>query len=340
MTIITSAVNRLLTKLTFQVSEEIKLIKDELNMKAVIINEYGDENVLNYTDVPRPEPQSDEVLIKVHAVAFNQVDRKIREGLGEMFGLRLPLILGCEIAGTIEQAGAEVKNFGIGDEVFAFVGLDRNGCYAEYAIAKESETALKPKNMDFENASAVPVGALTSWQAIFDLAHLESGQKILIHGASGGVGSIAVQLAKVKGARVFGTASGPNGKFVRNLGADEVVDYTRQKFEDVVKDVDVVFDTVGGDTLERSFQILKKGGFLVTTVQPPPEEKARKFGIQTAMVQVHPSADQLKKVSQLIEQGDLKVNVETVLPLAQIKKAHEFSKNGHTRGKIVLRVDG
>jgi len=308
-------------------------------MKAVIINEYGDENVLNYTDAPRPEPQSDEILIKVHAAGFNQVDVKLREGMGKMFGLEPPLILGVEVAGTIEQTGADVKNFGIGDEVFVLGNPMKNGGYAEYAIAKESETGLKPKNIDFETAAAIPVGALTSWQALFDLAHLEPGQTILIHGASGSVGSLAVQLAKIKGARVFATASGKNEEFVRNLGADEFVDYTQQKFEEVVKDVDVVFDTVGGDTLERSFQVLKKGGFLVTTVQPPPEEKAGEFGVQAVMILVEPNADELKQVSRLVEQGDLKAHVETVLPLSEIKKAHEFSKNGHTRGKIVLRVN-
>jgi len=307
-------------------------------MKAVVINEYGDESVLNYTDVERPEPQSDEVLIKVHAAAINPVDWKIRDGLGEMFGLRLPTILGCEIAGTVEQAGAEVKNFRTGDEVFGYISLLRNGGYAEYTIAKESEIALKPKNLDFENAAAIPVGALTSWRAMFDLAHLQSGQRILIHGAAGGVGSMAVQFAKAKGAIVTGTASGKNEEFVRSLGADEFIDYTVRKFEDVVKNVDVVFDTVGGDTLERSFQVLKKGGFLVTTTAPPSKEKAEEFGVQVAMVNVQPSAEQLEEVSQLIDEGKLKTHVEIVLPLSQVKRAHELSKAGHTRGKIVLRV--
>ncbi len=307
-------------------------------MKAVMINEYGDETVLNYTDVERPKPQSDEVLIKVHASAVNPVDWKIRDGLGEMFGLRLPVILGCELAGTVEQVGTEVKGFRTGDEVFGYVSLQRNGGYAEYTIAKESEIALKPKNLDFENAAAIPVGALTSWQALFELARLQSGQRILIHGAVGGVGSMAVQLAKARGAIVTGTASGKNEEFVRSLGAVEFVDYAKSKFEDVVKGVDVVFDTVGDDTLERSFQVLKKGGFLVTTVAPPSKEKAGEFGVKAAMVNVQPSAEQLKEVGQLIEEGKLKTHVDIVLPLAQIKRAHELSKAGHTRGKIILRV--
>lgn len=307
-------------------------------MKAVTINGYGDERVLNYGDVERPAPQDDDVLIKVHAAGVNPVDWKIRDGLGEWFGVQLPTILGCEIAGVIEQAVARVKGYRVGDEVFGYIDLARNGGYAEYTIAKESEICLKPKKLDFENAAAVPMGTLTSWQAMFDLARLQSGQTILIHGAAGGVGSMAVQLAKAKGATVIGTASGKNEQFVKNLGVDEFVDYTVTKFEDAVKDVDVVLDTVGGDTLERSFQVLKYGGFLVTTIAPPSREKAGEFGVQTAWVNARPDAGQLKEVSRLIDEGKLKTHVETVLPLSQVKKAHDLSKAGHTRGKVVLRV--
>jgi NADPH:quinone reductase-like Zn-dependent oxidoreductase len=309
-------------------------------MKAVMMNEYGDENVLQYTtDATRPEPQSDEILIKVRAAGFNQLDIKIRDGLGKMFNLQPPLILGVEIAGIVEQIGEEVKNFKIGDEVFAGVSPMKRGGYAEYALANESDAAIKPKNTDFETAAAFPVAALTSWQALFELAQLERGQKVLIHGASGGVGSLAVQMAKNKGIYVYATASGANEEFVKNLGADEFIDYKQEKFEEIVKDVDAVLDTIGGDTLERSFQTLKKGGFLVTTVQPPPEDKAQEFSVKAQMMLLHSSAEQLKEIAQMVEQGELKAFVETVLPLAEIKKAHEFAKNGHTRGKIVLRVD-
>ncbi len=216
--------------------------------------------------------------------------------------------------------------------------LQRNGGYAEYAIAKTDEIVPKPESLDFENAAAIAVGALTWWQAIFDQAKLQSGQKFLITGASGGVGSMAVQLAKAKGAFVIGTASGKNEAFVKSLGADEFIDYTKQKFEELVKDVDVVFDTVGGDTLARSFQTLKKGGSLVTTVEPPSEEKAKEFGVKAAMVNVQPSAKQLAEINQLIDDGKLKTHVATVLPLAEVKKAHHLSEGGRTRGKIVLQV--
>jgi NADPH:quinone reductase-like Zn-dependent oxidoreductase len=213
-----------------------------------------------------------------------------------------------------------------------------SGGYAEYAVAKTDAIAPKPESLNFEEAASLPIAALTAWQAMFDLANLTSGQRILITGASGGVGSMAVQLAKAKGAFVTGTASGRNEKFVRDLGADAFVDYTAQPFEEVVKDVDVVFDTVGGDTSERAFQTLKKGGFLVSSVPTPSEEKAKELGVEAAWVYCKPNAKQLLEINRLIEEGKVKTHVETILPLSQVKQAHELSKAGHTRGKIVLRV--
>jgi NADPH:quinone reductase-like Zn-dependent oxidoreductase len=187
-------------------------------MKAIIINEYGNEDVVNYVDVERPEPKKDEVLVKVHFAGVNPVDWKIRDGLGERLGLKLPIMLGGEIAGTVEKIGDEVRDFKEGDAVY---GIITSGGYAEYAIAKKGDIAPKPKSLDFENAAAIPLGALTAWQAIFDLANLSRGQRIVIAGASGGVGSLAVQLAKAKGAFVIGIASGRNKEFVRDLGADD-----------------------------------------------------------------------------------------------------------------------
>ncbi|MBV8353477.1 MAG: NADP-dependent oxidoreductase, partial [Verrucomicrobia bacterium] len=199
--------------------------------------------------------------------------------------------------------------------------------------------APKPESLDFDNATAVPVGALTSWQAIFDTANLQAGQRILITGASGGVGSMAVQLAKAKGAFVVGTASGKNEEFVRNLGADEFVDYTREKFEERVRDVDAVFDTIGGDTLERCFATLRHGGCLVTIVAPPSNEKAEKLGIRATMIGVQPSGRQLREVNRLIAAGKLKTHIATVLPLSEVRKAHQLSESGRTRGKIILHPD-
>jgi len=304
-------------------------------MKAIVIDAYGNEDVLDYVDVERPEPKADEVLVKVHVAAVNPADWKIRDGMGERFGFKLPLILGGDIAGTVEEVGDGVENFKKGDAVY---GMTLSSLSGAYAVAKADAIAPKPESINFEEAAAIPIGALTAWQAMFDLAHLSSGQRILITGASGGVGSMAVQLAKAKGAIVIGTASGRNEQFVRDLGADEFVDYTAQPFEEVVKDVDVVFDTVGGDTQERAFQTLKKGGFLVTSAQTPSEEKAKEFGVEAAFVFCKPNAGQLTEINRLIEEGKLKIHIETVLPLTEVKKAHQLSLMGRTRGKIVLQV--
>jgi NADPH:quinone reductase-like Zn-dependent oxidoreductase len=307
-------------------------------MKAIVINAYGDEDVLDYVDVERPEPKADEILVKVHVAAVNPADWKIRDGMGERFGFKFPLILGGDIAGTIEAVRDGIENFKKGDAVYGMTLSSLSGGYAEYAVTKADAIALKPESINFEEAAAIPIGALTAWQAMFDLAHLSSGQRILITGASGGVGSMAVQLAKAKGAFVIGTASGKNEQFVRDLGADEFVDYTRQPFEEVVKDVDVVFDTVGDDTLERAFQTLKKGGFLVSSVEAPSEEKARELSIESARVFCKPSAQQLAEINRLIDEGKLKIHIETILPLTEVKKAHQLSQSGRTRGKIVLQV--
>jgi NADPH:quinone reductase-like Zn-dependent oxidoreductase len=308
-------------------------------MKAVVLKEYGGVDALSYEDVEKPSPGADDILVKVENIGVNPIDWKIRNGMGKMFGLNLPLILGTEIAGTVEEVGADVKKFEVGDAVFGNINMMRGGGYAEFVIAKESEIALKPENIDFENAAAIPVGTLTSWKAIFTTANLQAGQKILIHGAAGGVGSMAVQLAKAKGAYVYATASGKNEEFVKNLGADEFIDYTKTKFETVAADVDVVLDTIGGETQERSFGVLKKGGFLVALPAPPSPELAEKFGVRAEMIQSGPNGELLGEIAKLVEEGKIKTSIETVLPLSEIKKAHELSESGHARGKIVLSVN-
>jgi len=223
----------------------------------------------------------------------------------------------------------------VGDEVYGFLSAYSGG-YAEYVVAPASEFVRKPKQIDFDTAASVPVGALTAWQGIFDLGKLASGQRILITGASGAVGSMAVQLAKNKGAHVIGIGSGRNEEFVRKLGANEFIDYKKAKFEDKVRDVDAVFDTVGGDTQELAFQTLKRGGSLVSTVNPPSEEKAKEFGVTVAMVIVTPKPDQLAEINRLLGSGKLNVRIATVLPLAEVKKAHQLSAGGHADGKIIL----
>jgi NADPH:quinone reductase-like Zn-dependent oxidoreductase len=305
-------------------------------MKAVRIERYGNEDVLELADVEKPTPGAGQVLVKVKAAAVNPVDWKIRNGLGEMFGLKLPVILGCEVAGTVEAVGDNLTDFAVGDDVYGYLGTHSGG-YAEYVAAPASEFVRKPKQIDFDTAASVPVAALTAGQGIFDHGKLARGQRILITGASGAVGSMAVQLAKAKGAHVIGTGSGRNEEFVRKLGADEFIDYKKAKFEDKVSCVDVVFDAVGGETQERAFQTVKRGGFLVSTVSPPSAEKAREFGVTVAMVQMMPNQDQLAYINQLVESGKLKMRVATVLPLAEVKKAHQLSASGHADGKIILR---
>jgi len=309
-------------------------------MKAVRIERYGNEEVMALGEVERPTPADKELLVKVRAAAVNPVDWKIRDGLGELFGLKPPLILGCEIAGTVEAVGgpsrAGASDFAPGDDVYGYLGAHSGG-YAEYVAAPASEFVRKPKQIDFDTAASVPVAALTAWQGIFDHGELASGQRILITGASGAVGSMAVQLAKNKGAYVIGTGSGRNKEFVRQLGADEFIDYKNAKFEDKVSGLDVVFDTVGGDTQERAFQTLKRAGVLVSTVSPPSAEKAKEFGVTVAMVMMMAKSDQLAEINRLVESGKLKARVATVLPLTQVKKAHQLSSSGHADGKIILR---
>src|SRR5436190_1002753 len=244
-------------------------------MKAVHIHEQGGLEVLRYEDVPVPEPRTKEVLVRVHAAGVNPVDWKIREG--DLGKIALPAIMGTDFSGEIEALGPEVAEFRVGEAVFGSVA-DESGSYAEYALAPVSQIVEKPAAMDNIQAAATPVPAMTAWQALFDEAKLEAGQKVLIHAVAGGVGSFAVQFAKWKGAYVFGTASGSNAELARELGVDEFIDYRTQRFEDVVRDADAVFDTVGGETQERSWKVLKKGGVLVSIVQPPSEQSAAAHG--------------------------------------------------------------
>jgi len=309
-------------------------------MKAVRIHEFGDLDVLKYEDVPKPEPGKGETLVRVHATTVNPVDWKIRSGEAQSWlPVQLPFIPGCDFAGVVEATSAEITRLKAGDKVYGYIGLPRCSTNAEYVVAKENEVTRMPKTMDFIQATAVPVGVLTSGQAIFDNAGLKAGQKILVHAAAGSVGSSAVQLAKAKGAYVIGTASARNLDFVKSLGADEVIDYTTTKFEEVVKDVDVVLDLIGGDTLARSYTVVKPGGYVVSAVQPPDPQQLAARGLKGSMVGVLPKAEQLDEVAALIDAGKVKAFVETVLPLSEIKKAHELSQSGRTRGKIVLTVE-
>jgi NADPH:quinone reductase-like Zn-dependent oxidoreductase len=308
-------------------------------MKAIRIHNYGGPEVLQYEDAPRPQPQAGEVLIRVHAAGVNPIDWKVREGhMKDFWPHKFPLILGWDVSGTVEEVGPGVSRFKIGDEVYGVPDPTRNGAYADYIVVREPELALKPTSLHHIRAAAVPLAALTAWQSLFDTAQLQPGQRVLIHAGSGGVGHFAVQLAKWKNAYVFATASTKNQNLLRELGVDEPIDYTQQRFEDVARNIDIVLDTIGGETQERSWKVLRQGGILVSLVQPPSEEKAKALGVRAAFVAGHPSGAQLAEIAKLIDSGKLTPVIDRILPLSEVRRAHELSKTGHTRGKLVLRI--
>jgi NADPH:quinone reductase-like Zn-dependent oxidoreductase len=309
-------------------------------MKAIVIHEYGGPEVLKYEDVPRPEPKEDQVLVRVIAAGVNPVDGMIRSGMFAKYEkAAFPMIPGDDIAGVVEKVGSKITKFKPSDPVFAYIGLKNGGGYAEYALATEREAAPKPKSLTYVEAAAVPIVALTAWQALIDTAKLSAGQTVLIHGASGGVGSFAIQIAKARGANVIATASTANQDLLKQLGADVAIDYTKTKFEDVAKDVDVVIDSIGKDTLARSYGVVKKGGFVVTLVARIDQAELDKHGVQGASLSVEPNSNELAEIGKLIdEKKRLSVIVSQTFPLSEARKAQEQVATGHTRGKIVLKV--
>jgi len=305
-------------------------------MKAVRIHAFGGPEVLRYEEVRRPEPRAHQILVRVHAAGVNPVDWKIRQGL--LGHDPLPQIMGSDFSGVIEARGSDVQEFPVGEAIFGTIA-DESGSYAEYALTTVPQIARKPTALDHIHAAALPIASLTAWQALFDEADLRAGQKVLIHAAAGGVGGFAVQFANWKDAHVIGTASAQSHNFVKDLGADEMIDYRSAKFEELVKDVDVVLDTIGGETQERSWKVLKRGGILVSIVQPPSEQKAKAYGVRAVFMRSDAKrGDQLARIADLVVSGKVKVNVETVLPLSEARKAHELSQSGHAHGKIVLDV--
>src|SRR5216117_1210813 len=296
----------------------------ETPMKAVVIHEYGGPEVLKYEDVQRPEPKENQILVRVIAAGVNPVDGLIRSGMfAKHEKASFPMILGADIAGVVEKTGSKVTNFKAGDSVFAYASLKSGGGYAEYALTTEREAAPKPKVLTYVEAAAVPVVALTAWQALIDIAKLSAGQTVLIHGGSGGVGTFAIQIAKARGAKVIATASTANQDLLKQLGADVAIDYTKQKFEDVAKDVDVVLDSVGKDTLARSYGVVKKGGFIVTLVSRIDQAELDKHGIRGASLSVNPDSSELAEIGTLIDANKIKIVVSQTFPLAEAKRAQE-----------------
>ncbi|MDA8157416.1 MAG: NADP-dependent oxidoreductase [Actinomycetota bacterium] len=308
-------------------------------MKAVRLHDYGGPEVLRYEDVPVPSIKDDEVLVRVYAAAVNPVDWKVRKGLAKNWlHHQLPLIPGWDVAGIIEKKGANAMGLQAGDQVFGLLDLRQSGAYAQFVAAKASYFAKKPATLDFINAAAVPLATLTAWQALFDTAGLIKGQTVLIHAAAGGVGHMAVQLAKWKGAKVIGTASAGNLEFLHGLGADEAIDYNARRFDEIVKDADVVLDTLGGDVQERSWKVLKKDGILVSIVGAPSKEQAAQHDVRATSILVHPDSEQLTRLASMIDDGRIKPHLDAVMPLSEAGRAHELSQAGHVRGKIVLVV--
>jgi NADPH:quinone reductase-like Zn-dependent oxidoreductase len=299
-------------------------------MQAVLIRETGSPDVLHYEEADRPEPDDGEVLIRVSAVSVNPVDWKQRRGLAQT---EVPAVLGRDVSGTVERSRAD--GFTEGDDVF---GMAASGGYAEYTTASAAAIAKKPDGLSHEQAAALPVAGMTAWQAVFDRGGLEHGQTALIAGAAGGVGHLAVQFAKHAGARVIGTGSSRNRDFVLGLGADDYVDYTEQDVRQAVSGVDMAFDTVGGDTTQALVPTVREGGVLVTIASAPPEEAARARGARAELLVMTPSSEQLARIAELVAGGEVRVEISQVLPLTEVRRAHELSESGHTRGKIVLTV--
>lgn len=317
-------------------------------MKAVRVHEYGGPNVLKLDEVERPEPSAGEVLVKIRYAAVIPLDWKIRNGwVQNVFPKTLPYIPGFYASGTIESTGPGVTGFAVGDRVFGMI----EGAYAEYGVARVNESTSAehghapvnelvkmPDGLGFEDAASIRAGAETAWKALFTEGELKAGQTVLIHAAAGGVGQFAVQLAKRIGAKVIGTASTSNLEFVKSLGADQVIDYTTTAFEDVVREVDLVVDGVGGEVENRSWAVLKRGGILVALTQPPSQENARKYGVTAKFNTKFPTYADLQTLAQWIADGTLRAKIDSVFPLSEAGKAMAKSETGHGRGRILLRV--
>jgi NADPH:quinone reductase-like Zn-dependent oxidoreductase len=306
-------------------------------MKAARVLRFGPPNVITNDDLPRPEPAAGQLLVRVKAAGVGNWDALIREGKVEL--QPLPLILGSELSGIVEAIGAKVSGFKLGDEVYGATNEQFSGAYAEYALPSARMMAQKPKTLNFIEAASAPIVTVTAWQMLFEYADVTAGQAVLIHGAAGNVGAYAVQLAKQAGLHVVATAGSADLDYVRGLDAETVVDYKKERFEESVSEVDVVLDTIGGDTQQRSLRVLKPGGILVSVVSPVPETTQKHYGVRAAYFYVDVTTARLNKVTELFDSGKLVTDIGTVLPLEQARIAHEMLGGApHKRGKIVLSI--
>lgn len=306
-------------------------------MRAIQYTGFGGSGVLREADLKKPEPREHELLVKVIATTVNPLDVKIRKGsMQKTMPVQMPFVPGSDLSGIVEAVGSSVKGFKPGDEIFATAS---GGTYAEYAVVSEQRTAHKSSKVPHEEAAALAVPLSTAFTVLTEAAGLQKGQRILIHGASGAVGSVMTQLAKHLGAYVIATAPASGIKLVKDLGADEVIDYKEQDFTKLVSDMDLVVDPVGGDTQARSFEVLKKGGKLLSIVSPPSEELAEKYGVGVQFVMGNPTTEKLERGMRLAEEGTVNVRVARVMTLEQAAKAQDLLSEGGLNGKIVLRVN-
>jgi NADPH:quinone reductase-like Zn-dependent oxidoreductase len=305
-------------------------------MKAVLIEAFGGPDVLRLQQLPIPEPGPGELLVKVSAASVNPVDYKIRSGkYPAVKEDKLPYVLGRDACGIVEESRSSV--FKKGDVLYGVPGIER-GSYAEYVVLKESEAARKPTSLENATAAAVPLAGLTAWQGLFRYGDVKAGQRVLIHAGSGGVGHFAIQFAKARGAYVITTVSEDHADFVRRIGADKVIDYKKQHFENELRDLDMVFDLIGGDTQEKSWGVMKKGGVLVSTLNAPSQEKAAEYGVRATRFTVTETGSELAEIATLIDDGKVAVKLSKTFPLEDVASAHRLIEEGHTEGKIVLTI--
>jgi NADPH:quinone reductase-like Zn-dependent oxidoreductase len=332
-------------------------------MKAFIVDRYGSNDSVRAGDMPVPQLRDDDVLIQIHAASINPLDLKIRDGkLKLVLPYRLPLILGNDLAGVVVRVGAGVRRFKPGDEVYARPDKDRIGAFAEFISIKEEAVANKPKELTMEDAASLPLVGLTAWQALIERANLKKGQKILIHAGSGGVGTFAIQLAKHLGAVVATTTSTANVDWVKRLGAAVVIDYKRDDFETILRDYDVVLDSLGGEALEKSLRVLKPGGKLISIAGPPDPDFAKEIGatwimrlamrllsyrirksakrqrVSYSFLFMRPSGDQLREIGSLIDSGAIRPVVDRVFPFESTKEALAYVEKGRAKGKVIVKM--
>ncbi|HEX7007643.1 MAG TPA: NADP-dependent oxidoreductase [Alphaproteobacteria bacterium] len=308
-------------------------------MKAAAFRAYGGPEVLEIIDIDTPRPGPGEVLVEVYAASVNPVDWKMRQGLlKEHFPVSFPRIVGRDMAGVVAGLGEGVSGLKIGDRVYALGAATKQGTLAEFMTIDAGLVRAMPAKLDFISAAALPLAFMTAWISLVSTGELKRGERVLIHAAAGGVGSIAVQIAKHVGATVIATCSARNLDYVRALGADEAIDYRATDFADIVRDVDMVYDTVGADVYDRSFKTLKPGGRLVWIRATPPQGEARRADVAVKLATVKPDPGLLDTLRELVEAGAIKAQVGTVLPLSEAAKALRLSQEGHARGKIIVKV--